>query len=55
MLKNINDLISLFVLLIICVYGIRVFIGFLTSHRNDDTPRSKRKQMVMNYYDIEEE
>lgn len=55
MLKNINDFISLFVLIAITVYGLRVFIGSLSSHRNDDTPRSKRREMVRNYFDIEEE
>lgn len=55
MLKNINDFISIGILILINVYGIRVFIGMLTPHRNDDTPRSKRRQMVRNYTDIEEE
>ena len=55
MIKNINDYITFFFVVAICAYSIRLFVGNLTSHRNDDTPRSKRRQMVKEYTENEEE
>ena len=55
MIKNINDYITIAFMCMLCAYAIRLFVGTLTSHRNDDTPRSKRRQMVKEYTDNEEE
>lgn len=55
MIKNINDVITIGILVLISAYLIRIFVGTLTPHRNDDTPRQKRRQMVKEYVDNTEE
>ena len=55
MIKTLNDFITLIVLVLVCIYFLRYFIGSLTSHRNDDTPARRRIKLLRNYVDNEEE
>lgn len=55
MIKTLNDFISIVILILVCIYFLRYFIGSLTSHRNDDTPAKRRLKLLKDYIDNEEE
>lgn len=55
MIKTLNDFISIVILILVCIYFLRYFIGSLTSHRNDDTPARRRLKLLKDYIDNEEE
>lgn len=57
MIKNLNDILSLFVLACFLVLGIRLFIwAFITSGRETLSPSEDSKlSLILNYNDNEEE
>ncbi len=52
MLTSVNDYLSLAVLIVLCIFSLRVFIASL---RGFKTPLEKKKQTVFDYPENEDE
>lgn len=57
MIKNLNDLLSILVLVITCVYCIRIFVwSYIKKEEKNHIDETEKKwQLILDYIDNEEE
>lgn len=55
MLKNLSDYLSLFTLIVLSIYALRLFISSLTPYEEKDDNTLSRKQLLKDYLNNDEE